>query len=292
VSPSRSATSSASANVTGAWDSLRPRYLLRFATVAISDRTRKLLWGRAANRCAICRALLSAEARHSDDRHAIIGTECHIVARRPGGPQAGEIDEAELDSYDNLVLLCAGHHKQVDDQPHEYTSSKLRGIKRAHEQWVESSLERVQPSPNVRLYYRRGLAVKLSITMRGGEVLDLMARTLAYHFDHAEPLDAAEAELIGDFLQDLADFCDIVSEIGPAAQTREKFRITELISELATHDLFVLIGEVNNTLEVNAEREPFPTAVVKLVRGSEVLVEARKVEGSQGDHPPSATPAT
>jgi tetratricopeptide (TPR) repeat protein len=104
--------------------------------VTIADRDRKLLWGRAAGRCALCQERLSVDPRHPSDGHAVLGQECHIVARRPGGPRAGEIETESLDGYDNLILLCATHHKLVDDQPHEYSSERLRSIKLAHEQRV------------------------------------------------------------------------------------------------------------------------------------------------------------
>ncbi len=67
--------------------------------------------------------------------------ECHIVARRPGGPRSGNISSREIDAYRNLILLCPTHHKEVDDQPHEYTIEALREIKRKHEEWVDETLE-------------------------------------------------------------------------------------------------------------------------------------------------------
>jgi HNH endonuclease len=43
------------------------------------------------------------------------------VARSPGGPRAGGLDEAKIDSHENLILLCSDHHKQVDDQSSYFT---------------------------------------------------------------------------------------------------------------------------------------------------------------------------
>ncbi len=107
----------------------------------IAQRTRKILWTRAADRCAICRCKLTKDPRHSADREAVLGAECHIIARRKGGPRSGVIKPRELDDYRNLILLCPTHHKEVDDQPNEYTIEALREIKRKHEEWVDETLE-------------------------------------------------------------------------------------------------------------------------------------------------------
>ena len=37
------------------------------------------------------------------------------------------------------MLLCAAHHKVVDDQVASYGPKKLREIKRAHEDWDSKS---------------------------------------------------------------------------------------------------------------------------------------------------------
>jgi hypothetical protein len=109
--------------------------------MAIAQRTRKILWTRAADRCAICRCKLTKDPRHSNDREAVLGMECHIVARGKKGPRSGPITPNELDDYRNLILLCPTHHKEVDDQPAEYTIERLREIKREHEEWVDETLE-------------------------------------------------------------------------------------------------------------------------------------------------------
>jgi hypothetical protein len=52
--------------------------------MAISGKTRKILWGRSGNRCAICRRELVMDATDLDDE-SVTGDECHIVARKPIG---------------------------------------------------------------------------------------------------------------------------------------------------------------------------------------------------------------
>jgi hypothetical protein len=103
--------------------------------MAISDRTRSTLLIRAGGRCSLCQVLLVSEGTASD-APSVFGEVAHIVAQSPGGPRAGYI--AEVDGYDNLILLCSIHHKQIDDQPEHFTVERLRSIKLDHEAWVRA----------------------------------------------------------------------------------------------------------------------------------------------------------
>lgn len=99
-----------------------------------------MLWGRAANRCAICQTELAFDKTEVDDE-SLIGDECHIIARQEGGPRGDEqLNTNQRDTYGNLVLLCKNHHKQVDDQRNFYTVGKLQEIKAKHETWVRENL--------------------------------------------------------------------------------------------------------------------------------------------------------
>lgn len=114
--------------------------------MAISDRTRKLLWGCSGNRCAICRCPLAVQPTSADPA-AVIGEECHIIAQSAGGPRAGEIQAEALDDVENLVLLCRNDHRRVDEQPSYFTTERLRAIKIAHETWVDLALSNPHPPP-------------------------------------------------------------------------------------------------------------------------------------------------
>jgi len=102
-----------------------------------------MLWGRSANRCAFpdCRKELVIDATETDDE-SLIGEECHIVARKDDGPRGtSDLSAEQRDKYSNLILLCAVHHKIIDDQPGEYKIDVLQEIKKNHEIWVRDSLE-------------------------------------------------------------------------------------------------------------------------------------------------------
>jgi hypothetical protein len=109
--------------------------------MAISDKTRKILWGRSGNRCAICRRELVMDVNDLDDE-SVIGDECHIVAREPNGPRGDSpLSLRERNRYENFILLCKVHHKLIDDQPNTFTVERLKDIKRRHETWVRETLK-------------------------------------------------------------------------------------------------------------------------------------------------------
>lgn len=115
--------------------------------MGISLKTRKMLWGRAANRCAFsdCRKELVVDATETDDE-SLVGEECHIVAREEGGPRGvSELTPEQRDKYSNLIILCNVHHKVIDDQPGEYTVDRLHQLKADHESWVKESLGSFDP---------------------------------------------------------------------------------------------------------------------------------------------------
>lgn len=93
--------------------------------MTISVKSRKLLWGNAANRCSFpeCKKKLVMDETETDDV-SIIGEECHIIAREDGGPRGNpKLSKDRRDLYNNLVLMCRNHHKVIDDQ--ESTSQQL-----------------------------------------------------------------------------------------------------------------------------------------------------------------------
>lgn len=112
--------------------------------MGISDKDRKILWGRSGNRCAMCRQALVAQRTAADDE-AVVGDEAHIAARSPGGPRYGECPPHASDRYENLILLCRVHHKVVDDQPLHYSAEHLRRLKAEHEEWVNRLLSGPAP---------------------------------------------------------------------------------------------------------------------------------------------------
>ncbi|MGW8449372.1 HNH endonuclease, partial [Bacillus wiedmannii] len=111
--------------------------------MAISVKTRKLLWGKSASRCSFpeCKMELVMDETETDDA-SIVGEECHIIAREDDGPRGiSDISKKERDKYANLILMCNVHHKLIDDQEHTYTVDILKEFKNNHEAWVSESLK-------------------------------------------------------------------------------------------------------------------------------------------------------
>jgi hypothetical protein len=108
----------------------------------ITERTRKMLWGRSGGLCAICRVSLFETGQEAREP-TVLGQECHIVGEEnsAGSPRGFDPMPLELRNlYTNLVLLCGKHHKIIDDRVEEYTIEILRKIKLDHELWVQQSL--------------------------------------------------------------------------------------------------------------------------------------------------------
>lgn len=104
--------------------------------------TLKLLWGRAAGRCAMadCRVELFV-TEDNYDPVCVIGEMGHIAASSNAGPRAHlELDMRVRDSYDNLVLLCRNCHRKVDTLKLSYPRERLLEIKANHEAWVRTAL--------------------------------------------------------------------------------------------------------------------------------------------------------
>lgn len=115
---------------------------------SISAQDRKLLWGKACNRCAICGRLL-INLEDGDERGSIVAVECHIVGHSKGGPRGNSsITPEEKIKYENLILLCLEHSKTIDDRPDVWSVEKLRKTKSDHEtkmRTLENNTKAISP---------------------------------------------------------------------------------------------------------------------------------------------------
>ncbi len=102
-----------------------------------------MLWGRAAGRCSFpgCRLDLVLDATETDDP-SLVGEFCHIVAESNDGPRGkSPLTLHQRNSYENIVVMCNVHHKQIDDQANAFTVDRLHEIKAEHEAAVRQLLE-------------------------------------------------------------------------------------------------------------------------------------------------------
>ena len=100
----------------------------------IDQLVRVLLFVRSAGRCEFdgCNEdLLQHPVTLKEGNFAEMA---HIVAFKKAGPRGDEGERpAEINSADNLMLLCQRCHKHVDDNEKEFPRARLEAFKREHE---------------------------------------------------------------------------------------------------------------------------------------------------------------
>ena len=175
--------------------------------MSISDKTRKVLWGRSGNRCAICKNELVIDATQEADE-SIVADECHIISSRTKGPRYDpSYASAKFDSYDNLILLCRTHHKIVDDQAATFTTDILRQMKANHEVWVSQQLAGNKQVPPVRIRrVRENIPPFLSRLTTGKDILDVVGNTMVLDFDHDELKSQEEVDIVCGFMEAVEDW--------------------------------------------------------------------------------------
>jgi hypothetical protein len=95
-----------------------------------SVKTIKRLYALSGNRCAFP----GCTHRLVDESDALVADVCHIAGDKPGAKRYDPSQtEVERQGFANLIVLCAVHHRVIDDNETEYTRALLLEMKRAHE---------------------------------------------------------------------------------------------------------------------------------------------------------------
>ncbi|MDR1013421.1 MAG: hypothetical protein LBL86_00335 [Coriobacteriales bacterium] len=74
------------------------------------------LWGVAAGRCEMCNRLLYADPTFGTSGNYAENAHIHGVGKNGPRHKASMTDD-EINAIDNLMLLCSGCHKTIDDNP-------------------------------------------------------------------------------------------------------------------------------------------------------------------------------
>ena len=86
----------------------------------------------SAGRCELCNKLLYIDSNFGDN--ANFAENAHIHAVGVTGPRhKDDMDKAEINQIDNLMLLCAEHHHLIDAKPENYPGDYLVRKKKEHE---------------------------------------------------------------------------------------------------------------------------------------------------------------
>lgn len=209
--------------------------MARLWAMAVTVRTRRILWVKAGGRCSICHEQLVTDAEGDDDP-SVFGEECHIVAQSPGGPRAAEI--ADIDGYDNLILLCRKHHKQVDDQRSYFTVARLKEIKREHEQQEASrgatGPVRLIPDPT------KPTSRLLKLCRTGEDLWQSLSGAYSFYPSYPGDLNDDQADAVDSLLDLLRDWLDVAAELSHREQRQVSRGLTEHIDRLA--ELGLLVG--------------------------------------------------
>lgn len=216
--------------------------------MSITDKTRKVLWGRSGNLCAFCKAHLVVDA--SDlDAESVVGDECHIISGAPSGPRHDPAFSPELtDGLSNLLLLCRVHHKLVDDQPETFTADTLRQLKANHEKWVKERLGQSSQSEPVRVVRAAAeIPTHLVLVTSPKSLLDLAVGCHGRYDDYPDDLPEADLDSVGAFLQNLTDWTDLgINE--PHERISAQRSLAESMSELDQAGLRVYVAREKQQL--------------------------------------------
>jgi len=220
--------------------------------MAITDKTRKRLWGRSGNRCARCKHLVV-------DDESVVGEECHIISPRSNGPRHDpSYPQEKLDSQENLILLCRVDHKIIDDQYESYTVDILRQMKATHEKWVSQKL--VDKPLKMRSLNPPDYLKRLTT---GKEVLNLVTHAYALKTRSDELKSQEEVTLVGSFFQNMQDVLDIPEYIGE----QEAFDLNRTLEEFECAGFFVFGAREVALLEGgNGPDLDFPIAILEVLR--------------------------
>lgn len=203
--------------------------------MAISDKTRKILWAKSGNRCAICKIELFQETEESNELN--IGEECHIISEKTKGPRHKE-GLSEYDNYDNLLLLCRNHHKTVDELVDTFNEEVLRYLKVNHENWVKETLNKaINKEKTIKPKFLKRIT-------SGKELLNIISDCHARRMDYEEVENEKEAEYIGGVLQEIIDFGEISGMVEIYDKVKMSLNLSEIIKNLEEKGYF-LFGERN-----------------------------------------------
>ena len=105
-------------------------------------KTLKILFALSGNQCAhpgCTNALIEPGTEESDA--IVIAHICHIYAVSEDGPRGkAGLTNQELNSHENLILLCRHHHAIVDGQHETYPADMLMKWKQMHESKIKERI--------------------------------------------------------------------------------------------------------------------------------------------------------
>lgn len=233
---------------------------------------RKRLWGKSANRCAICQTPLTKPETASDPE-AVIGEEAHICGGKPGATRYSDGTVAWRDSYENRILLCRNDHSEIDQQPGEWTEQRLLAVKARHEALMA---QRTGHGERAGLTFESPAEdTKMPMIINGRELLDIVGGAWAYQSTHDALEGPAEREVASRLLQGARDWGEIYDDVGPSAHIDAEAELDGAIAEALAAELVLFGRQVETTVRLGEARNQWPVAYLHLHRA--VNLRARAV---------------
>ncbi len=201
--------------------------------MAISEKTRKMLWAKSGNRCAICKIELITEQK--TDSNLNIGEECHIISSKSKGPRH-KPNLNDYDTFDNLILLCRNHHKEIDTL-------------------IDSFPEEIK------------FLVRIS---SGKELMNILSDAMGYRVDYDNIISKDEADYIGSTLQTFIDYGEISSDLEIQDKINIGLEFDNQIKKLDKEGYFIF-GEKNVEEYRGVKKISIATLLIKRKDNEEII---------------------
>lgn len=242
--------------------------------MGVDSKTKKILWGKSGGKCAFCRATLIIDGAKVTDA-SVVGEACHIRSAKPTGPRNDSGYPLELlDAYDNLLLLCAIHHKLIDDQCDTYTSDILTQMKANHEAWVAKQLSTDNHTEPVKIKrVEENIPAHLQQITTGKQFTSLLDGCAAFEYSYDDSLSKQEVSLISGFLQEAQDYVDIYSELDVSDKIASDIFLNDSIEKLDRSNIWVFAARENRIITGGVSTDDnFPVLILRLLKRDNVSI--------------------
>src|SRR5439155_11084087 len=98
------------------------------------------------------------------------------------------------------------------------------------------------------------------------DLLNYVGNAQALHFNHDEPADEGEADLIAELAQDVHDWMDIYGDVDAGSRVRAGYQLTSLIQAVEATGSAVWAGRYRDNFGSSQDPLMFTVAVVVVRR--------------------------
>jgi hypothetical protein len=106
--------------------------------MAISDRTKRLLWARSGGYCQNPECHRDFFVFFQDGNISSLEELAHVIGQSNQGPRGkSDLSVTERDEYNNIILLCPNCHSLIDKNPLQFSVKTLQKWKQRHEEAIK-----------------------------------------------------------------------------------------------------------------------------------------------------------